>query len=133
MTNERRFRILIVDDTETDRQVLRTTLQRIGFSDVQEANDGAMAIQKINLAAQMSQKFDLIFMDWMMPKMSGLQLLQTVREDRGYKGIPIVITTAEAAATTVTEALKAGASSYIVKPVEESTLRTKIEKLVKRA
>lgn len=132
MTTDRRFRILVVDDVETDRLILKTTLQRIGFPDVQEANDGAMAIQKISLAHQMNQKFDLIFMDWMMPKMSGLQLLQTVRLDRAYKAVPIVMTTAEAAVKNVTEALQSGASSYIVKPIEEGTLKAKIEKLVRR-
>jgi two-component system chemotaxis response regulator CheY len=133
MTETRRFRILVVDDMESDRTILRTHLNKIGFADVQEANDGAMAVQKIALAAQMNQKFDLVFIDWAMPKMSGFQLLQNLRLDRANKNTLIVMTTAEAAMKNVTEALAGGANSYIVKPVEESTLRTKLEKLVKKA
>ncbi|MEK7355701.1 MAG: response regulator [Bdellovibrionota bacterium] len=130
---ERRFRILVVDDVEADRLVLKSVLQRIGYPDIQEASDGAMAIQKVSLANLMNQKFDLIFIDWMMPKMTGIQLLRTLRLDRANKSTLIVMTTAEAAVTNVTEALKAGANSYVVKPIEETVLRAKIEKLIKRA
>ncbi|MES2963393.1 MAG: response regulator [Bdellovibrionota bacterium] len=129
---DRRFRILVVDDTESDRAILKTTLQRIGFPDIQEANDGAMAVQKVVLAHEMNQKFDLIFMDWMMPKMTGIQLLQTLRLERANKNTLIVMTTAEAAVKNVTEALKSGANSYIVKPVDEVTLRAKLDKLIKK-
>lgn len=132
-SSDRPLKILVVDDLESDRMVLKTNLARLGFNDVQEANDGAMAVQKIQLARQVNQKFDLIFMDWTMPKMSGFQLLQNIRLDHANRNTLIVMTTAESAVKNVTEALKAGANSYVVKPVEESTLKTKLEKLVKRA
>jgi two-component system, chemotaxis family, chemotaxis protein CheY len=122
-------RILVVDDFEMVRVMLKRCLNTLGYADVHEAVDGKQALQMITKADQAGTPFGLVFADWNMPHMSGLDLLQACRADGRLKQLPFVMVTAESERQFVVQALNAGATDYIIKPFSEETLQKKIEKI----
>ncbi|MCD6150977.1 MAG: chemotaxis response regulator CheY [Deltaproteobacteria bacterium] len=118
------MKILIVDDFSTMRRIIKNILRQLGFTNVQEADDGVTAWPKIQ-----SEPFDLIVTDWNMPKMSGLELLKAIRSDENLKDLPVLMVTAEALKENIIEAVKAGVSNYIVKPFTAETLQEKLQKI----
>ena len=118
------MKVLVVDDYATMRRIIRNLLTQIGFTDVDEAADGASALSKLREA-----KFGLVISDWNMEPMTGFELLKTVRSDDALKTTPFIMVTAESKTDNVIAAKKAGVNSYIVKPFNAQTLRTKIESI----
>ncbi len=118
------MKILIVDDFSTMRRIIKNILRQLGFTNVQEADDGVTAWPKIQ-----SEPFDLIVTDWNMPKMSGLELLKAIRSDENLKDLPVLMVTAEALKENIIEAVKAGVSNYVVKPFTAETLQEKLQKI----
>ncbi|MEA2108053.1 MAG: chemotaxis response regulator CheY [Pseudomonadota bacterium] len=118
------MKILVVDDFSTMRRIIKNILRQLGFTNVQEADDGVTAWPKIQ-----SEPFDLIVTDWNMPKMSGLELLKAIRGDEDLKDLPVLMVTAEALKENIIEAVKAGVSNYIVKPFTAETMQEKLNKI----
>ena len=106
-----KIKFLVVDDFSTMRRIVRNLLKELGFTNVDEAEDGAVAWQKLQNGG-----FDFVVSDWNMPNMDGLTLLQTIRGDPNYKALPVLMITAEAKKENIIAAAQAGASGYIVKP-----------------
>ena len=119
------IRILCVDDFATMRRILKNILTQLGFTNITEADDGTTALEELKKG-----RFDLIISDWNMPKMSGLELLKTVRAMEEYKNIPFLMVTAEAQKQNVVEAVQAGVSNYVVKPFTAESIAEKIEKIL---
>ena len=117
--------ILIVDDFSTMRRILRNILRQLGFTNIVEADDGTTALEVLK-----KQKIDLIVSDWNMPKMTGLELLKTVRASSEHKDIPFLMVTAEAQKKNVIDAVQAGVSNYIVKPFTAEQISEKLEKIL---
>ena len=114
--------VLVVDDSRIMRNIVKNTFSELKIpSQFLEAGDGKMAFQLLE-----TNKVDLIFLDWNMPEMDGLEFLQKVRAMPNYKDLPIIMVTSEAAKYHVVEALQAGATDYIVKPVHEKIFKEKI-------
>lgn len=113
--------ILIVDDYKTMLRIIRGLLSQIGFSNIDEAANGAEAVLKLK-----EKKYDLIISDWNMEPMTGLELLQNVRSDEKTKMIPFIMVTAESKTENVIAAKQAGVSNYIVKPFNAETLKAKL-------
>ncbi len=126
MPADTNMKILIVDDFATMRKILRNQLGQLGFKNLDEADDGTTALPKIQ-----SGGFDFIVCDWNMPKMSGLDLLKTVRADENTKKIPFLMVTAEALKENIVAAIQAGVSDYVVKPFTPQTLEEKMNKIFK--
>ena len=120
------MKILVVDDMSTMRRIIKNALQQIGFSNVDEAEDGKGALQKLR-----NDQFNLVISDWNMPVMNGLELLKEIRGDSNLKDTPILMVTAESKKENILEAIQSGASNYIVKPFTAQTLQEKIEKIFK--
>jgi two-component system chemotaxis response regulator CheY len=118
------MRILVVDDFATMRRIIKNVLRQIGFTDITEADDGKSAIRQLK-----AEKYDLILSDWNMPGMSGLELLNEVRADAELKSLPFVMITAEAKKENIIEAVKAGVTSYVVKPFTAETVGEKLRKI----
>jgi two-component system chemotaxis response regulator CheY len=125
-------RILIVDDFETVRLFLRNALNQIGMENIEEAGDGKEALQMINDSKKSGTAFDMIFCDWNMPEMTGIELLQELRKSADHKSLPFVMVTAESETSSVENALKAGTTDYITKPFTVDGLREKIESIFNR-
>jgi len=119
-----KIKILVVDDFSTMRRIVKNILKQIGYTEVDEAEDGNGALAKLR-----QDKYDLIVSDWNMPNMTGLDLLKAIRADGALNGIPVLMVTAEAKKENVVEAIKAGVNNYIVKPFTAEVLREKIEKI----
>ena len=107
------YKVLVVEDSPTMRQLIVFALKRIRGLTIVEANDGVDGLKKLS-----SDKFDLIFTDINMPIMDGLKLVSLARNDPGYKAVPIVIITTEGANEDRERALAIGANDYITKPIQ---------------
>ncbi len=107
------------------RRIIRNLLKELGFNNVEEAEDGAMALKKLRDGG-----FDFVVSDWNMPNMDGLTMLQNVRADDALKDIPVLMVTAEAKKENIIAAAQAGASGYIVKPFTAATLDEKLNKIL---
>ena len=118
------MKILVVDDFATMRRILRNVLKQLGFTNISEADNGKTALKELK-----KDTYDLVLCDWNMPEMPGIDLLNKVRSDDELKSIPFVMVTAEAQKDNILEAVKAGVSSYIVKPFTPETVSTKLKKI----
>lgn len=119
-----KMKILVVDDFSTMRRILKNILKQIGFSNIDEAEDGNNALVKLK-----QDKYDMVVSDWNMPNMTGLDLLKAIRADDVITKTPVLMVTAEAKKENVLEAIQAGVNNYIVKPFTADTLKEKIEKM----
>jgi len=125
MAIDQNMTILCVDDFSTMRRIIKTLLKQLGYKNVLEADDGSTALTVLK-----EQKIDFIISDWNMPKMTGLDLLKTVRGDDQMKNMPFLMVTAEAEKESILAAVKAGVSNYVVKPFEFNELLGKIKGLI---
>ena len=115
--------ILVVDDSETVRQVLQMTLANAGF-DVLQAEDGVDALSKLSC-----DQVDMLITDLNMPNMDGLELIKKVREEGAHRFTPIVMLTTESSEAKKLAGREAGASGWIVKPFKPEQL-LKVVKMV---
>ena len=120
------YKVLIVEDSPTMRQLISFALKRLHGIRIVEANDGVDGLKKLS-----AEKFDLIFTDINMPVMDGLKLLSIVRSDPNYKDTPIVIITTEGAQEDRDRALALGANDYITKPIQPNRILEVISSLLK--
>ncbi len=128
MAIDKSMNVLIVDDYKTMLRIIRNLLKQIEFNNVDEASDGAEALGKLRAG-----NYGLVISDWNMAPMTGLELLQEVRQDNRLRATPFIMITAESKTENVVAAKQAGVSNYIVKPFNAETLREKIEKVLAHA
>lgn len=119
------LKILIVDDFATMRKILSKILKGFGFTNISEADTGKNALKKLK-----NEKFDLVFCDWNMPGMLGIDLLRTIRADNELKDLTFILVTAEAMKDNIIQAVKAGVTSYIVKPFSAETVHEELNKIL---
>ncbi|WP_102795929.1 chemotaxis response regulator CheY [Bowmanella denitrificans] len=124
---DKNMKILVVDDFSTMRRIIKNLLKDLGFTNVQEADDG-------NTALPMLQQgdFDFVITDWNMPGMQGIDLLRAIRADDSLKHTPVLMVTAEAKKEQIVAAAQAGVNGYVVKPFTAATLKEKLEKIFER-
>ena len=127
MPDRTSLRFLVVDDFSTMRRIVRNLLKELGFTNVDEAEDGAVALTKLREGG-----FEFVVSDWNMPNMDGLTLLQAVRADAKLKALPFIMITAEAKKENIAAAVQAGASGCIAKPFTASTLQEKLDKIFEK-
>ena len=118
------MKILVVDDFSTMRRIVRNLLKELGFSNINEAEDGVDALKKLR-----AEPYDFVVSDWNMPNMTGIDLLREIRADATLKHLPVLMVTAEAKRENIIEAAQAGASGYVVKPFTSVTLDEKLQKI----
>ncbi|MCP5268690.1 MAG: chemotaxis response regulator CheY [Zoogloeaceae bacterium] len=124
MADKSAMKFLVVDDFSTMRRIVRNLLKELGFNNIEEAEDGAIALGRLK-----SGGIDFVVTDWNMPNMDGLTLLQSIRADPALKHLPVLMITAEAKKENIIAAAQAGASGYIVKPFTAGTLSEKLGKI----
>ncbi|GAA5183158.1 chemotaxis response regulator CheY [Niveibacterium umoris] len=122
-----KMKFLVVDDFSTMRRIVRNLLKELGYTNVDEAEDGAVALQKLQGGG-----FDFVVTDWNMPNMTGIELLQAIRSSATLKDLPVLMITAEAKKENIIMAAQAGASGYIVKPFTAATLSEKMGKIFEK-
>jgi len=124
---DKNLKFLVVDDFSTMRRIVRNLLKELGYTNVDEAEDGVVALQKLRGA-----NFQFVVTDWNMPNMTGIELLKAIRADDGLKHLPVLMITAEAKKENIIEAAQSGASGYIVKPFTAATLDEKMGKIFEK-
>ncbi|MGV1098907.1 response regulator [Thiovibrio sp. JS02] len=121
----RKMKILIIDDFEVPRRLIRNMLHELGYEsheNIMEATNGLDALHLLE-----NTPVDLIICDWVMPTMTGFDLLKKVRATPALARIPFIMVTAEAEKENILGAIKAGVSQYIVKPFTAEILYQKID------
>ena len=120
-------KFLVVDDFSTMRRIVRNLLKELGYTNVDEAEDGVQALQKLR-----SDQFDFVVTDWNMPNMDGLTMLQEIRKDPALSKLPVLMVTAESKKENIIAAAQAGANGYVVKPFTAATLDEKLGKIFEK-
>lgn len=116
---------LVVDDSRATRTLLRTMLAKLGF-DVVEAGHGVEALERLG---SLDDPVSFALVDWNMPEMDGLELVKSLRSERRFAELPVMMVTAESDATQMARALMAGADEYALKPIDLEALEAKLRLL----
>ena len=116
------MRVLSVDDSEPIRRFIKTAVDVLGFEFL-EAADGKAALE---LLEEERGEIDLILLDWHMPMMDGMQVLEALKADHRFEDIPVTMVTQETEMDRVTEAINKGAKNYLIKPFSQEDLTGKI-------
>lgn len=124
---DKNMSILVVDDFPTMRRIVRSLLKELGFTNVDEAEDGQDALAKLR-----GGKFEFVVSDWNMPNLDGLEMLKQIRQDGALKQLPVLMVTAEAKKENIIAAAQAGANGYVVKPFTAATLEEKLSKIFEK-
>jgi two-component system chemotaxis response regulator CheY len=119
------YRVLVVEDSPTMRQLIVFALKRIRNLHIEEANDGVGGLKKLS-----AEKFDLVVTDINMPIMDGLKLVSLIRNDPQYKDVPVVVITTEGAIEDRDRALSLGANEYITKPIQTARILEVAKKML---
>ncbi|WP_444677500.1 chemotaxis response regulator CheY [Halomonas sp. E19] len=124
---DKNMSFLVVDDFPTMRRIVRSLLKELGYTNVEEAEDGQEALNKLR-----SGSFEFVVSDWNMPNLDGLEMLKQIRADAALKDLPVLMVTAEAKKENIIAAAQAGASGYVVKPFTAATLEEKLNKIFEK-
>ncbi len=119
------MKVLLVDDSKTMRNIQKSILTQLGYTELEEACDGLDALSKVGAFQP-----ELLLVDWNMPNMDGLSFVKKFRE-QGNKA-PIIMVTTEAEKSRVVEAIKAGVNNYVVKPFTPELLGERIKETLAR-
>ena len=120
-------KFLVVDDFSTMRRIVRNLLKELGYNNVEEAEDGADALNKLR-----NGDFEFVVSDWNMPNMDGLTMLQNIRADTKLSKLPVLMVTTEAKKENIIAAAQAKANGYVVKPFTAATLEEKLSKIFEK-
>ncbi len=118
------MKFLVVDDSATMRRIVLNSLQRIGYNDFVEAEDGVDALAKFD------GSIGMVITDWNMPNMSGTDLARALRGRPDGANVPILMVTARSVREDIILALESGVNNYIVKPFTPPVLKEKIDALL---
>lgn len=120
-------KILVVDDSNMLRDMVKFALQEGGYTDLSEASDGVLALEKAK-----GQVFDLVITDVNMPNMNGLELVRALRQLPPYAKTPILVLTTEGSDDMKMAGKQAGATGWIVKPFLPEQLLKAVGMVLKR-
>ena len=114
---DKELKFLVVDDFSTMRRIVRNLLKELGFNNVEEAEDGVDALNKLQAGG-----FGFVISDWNMPNMDGLSLIRSLRNLAGYRSVPILMLTTESSDAMKQQGRSAGATGWLVKPFDPPKL-----------
>jgi two-component system chemotaxis response regulator CheY len=121
-----KYRVLIVEDSPTMRQLLVFALRRLKDVEIVEAQDGMDGLRRVS-----SDHFDIALIDINMPVMDGLKLIRLMRDEESLRQIPIVVVTTEGADEDRERALALGANEYLTKPIQANRVLAVVKDLLK--
>jgi two-component system chemotaxis response regulator CheY len=114
--------VLVVDDSKIMRNIVKNIFSTLRIPcTFFEAESGKSALQQLK-----SNPIHIMFLDWHMPNMNGIEFLREIRLIPEYKNIPVMMVTSEASRYNVIDALKAGATDYMIKPINERIFKEKV-------
>lgn len=118
------MKFLVVEDSATMRRIIVNTLQRLGYGECAEAEDGVRGLQLLD------PSIDFIITDWNMPNMSGLEFVKQVRGGGVNPNVPILMVTTRSVREDIVQAAQAGVNNYVVKPFTAEVLQQKIDQIL---
>lgn len=118
------MKFLVVDDSATMRRIVINSLERVGYGNVVEAEDGVDALAKFD------ESFGMVITDWNMPNMTGIDLTRALRARPDGATVPILMVTARSVRDDIIAALESGANNYVVKPFTPQVLKEKIDAVI---
>ena len=118
-------RLLVVDDSASMRHIICDLLHELGFPAVDEAIDGAAALELFKRTA-----YDVVITDWYMPHLDGIDLLRAIRAGPVRNQTPVLVLTGHVTTARVVEAVEAGANGFVAKPFVAPSLCEKVMRLV---
>ncbi len=122
----RQWRALVVDDSQSIRELVTAALSQVPGGTCVEACDGAEGIRRLSLEA-----FDIVFTDLNMPVLNGLALVSYIRQQPGTRSLPVVVVTTESASEDRKRLLAAGANAYVNKPIRADALQAQLRTLLR--
>lgn len=120
-------RIIIADDMQMMRRLIKASLTKAGFDNIEEAVNGEELLKKMD-----ENTYDMVICDWDMPRMSGIDALRNIRSHDTHKNIPFVMVTAVADMAQVKQAIECGISDYVIKPIKPEVFVEKIRSILGR-
>ncbi len=120
------MKFLVVDDSPTMRRIVCNALREIGYTELEEAEDGTKALEVLD-----GGPVDFVITDWNMPNMNGLDLTKSIRNHPSLGTLPILMITTRGMKEDVIAAMHARVNNYIVKPFTPDVLREKINMILK--
>ncbi len=127
------IRVLLVDDNPTDRALLKAALRQLGVKEVQEAENGTIALFKIKNNNDIRKAFSLFIIDWKMPSLDGLGLLKQIRNEDQTRHATVLMVSGNADKAFVKDAGHEGITDFLVKPFEPDLLLERLGKVIKAA
>ena len=131
ITNINDLSFIIVDDHMLMRKMLTQYLNELGYTKVDTAINGKDALDKIGAKLMVETPYDVAFIDMKMPVMDGMELLNICRENRALDKMAFIMLTGECEKQKVIEAIHAGVTSYVVKPISQHALAEKMGTIIK--
>lgn len=127
-----KLQVLVVDDMNSVRQMIKRQLQNYGIESIESAINGAEALDMVKDSLERGKKYDLFLIDINMPGMNGISLLKNIRNINDYFHTPVIMVTTENEKEVVLEAALVGATDYLVKPFDEETFESKINTVLEK-
>lgn len=125
-----KLRVIIVDDSIMMRNILMGYIHDYGIKEIKYAADGEAALREISESRALGMPFDIVFLDWNMPGLTGYDVLTKCRADKTNDNTAIIMVTAENKQRNVLEAIKAGATAYMIKPISKTELDSKFPQIL---
>lgn len=125
MTTIQNTRVLVVEDMDSIREKVVSTLKELGFEHIQTATNGKEALDAL-AETKGKEEFDLLLSDWNMPIVSGIDLLREVKQNSQYYDLPFIMMTTEDEKDKVIDAITLGINNYIFKPITKEVLKERI-------
>jgi two-component system chemotaxis response regulator CheY len=127
------LRILVVEDDLDTRNLIKVILRKEGFKSIDSCVDGIEAIGYMKKSHEEGNPIQLILADWNMPNLDGISFLNALKKSNEFSSVPFIMVTADSDRTHVVEAINAGVSGYVIKPITPDQLKDKIVQVVKAA
>jgi two-component system, chemotaxis family, chemotaxis protein CheY len=125
-------KFLVIDDYSSMRIMVKQILTDLGYSKIEEADNGKSGLEKIKAAIEAGEPFNCIISDWNMPVISGIELLRAIRSVNELKNLPFILVTAEGEQPNVVEAAKLGVSGYVMKPFSPAIVAENLKRAYAR-
>ena len=129
MLSNNKMKILVIDDVFTVRKILLKYLGNLGFSSIFQAEDGLEAWNILVNHHARGEPVEFVICDCKMPKMSGFELLEKARSKQEFKDIPFLMIAADSDQSSVIKTVRLGADEFLVKPLNQDILKSKISKI----
>lgn len=121
---------VVIDDMVASRALMIELLRKLHILNVREAENGDRGLSLVRELIKGGQPPTMVFLDWHMPGMTGMEVLKKLKADPLTRDVPVIMVSAEEQSASILEAIEEGAANYIVKPITEQLLAEKLSRII---